>query len=147
MLGVKFVKSWGEDLSKQLPLIKERRKGYIQTYNFMSSRNRLIFLFEFIVRAHSFNFKGTRHSEVAAFLTLDCSVCCVRFCSPLLPFCISYGKKHNPIFYFMPGSLLACVLVNPLWPQQQDFCQVLVTSMATAVTMVSAILPQHHQSA
>lgn len=47
----------------------------------------------------------------------------------------------------MPGSLLACVLVNPLWPQQQVFCQVLVTSMATAVTMVSAVLPQHHQSA
>lgn len=76
MLGVKFVKSLGEDLSKQLPLIKERRKGYIQTYNFMSSRNRLIFLFEFIVRAHSFNFKGTRHSEVAAFqlLTAQCVV-------------------------------------------------------------------------
>lgn len=27
-------------------------------------------------------------------------------------------KKQNTIFYFMPGSLLACVFVNSLWPQQ-----------------------------
>lgn len=97
---------------------------------FLPNGNMLIFPFEFIFRPHFFVFEGNMHNEVAALLALVLISWCivwraVGFWLSRIPLCgrapsifaFIMAAKRN-IFYFMPGSLLACLLVNPLQPQQ-----------------------------
>lgn len=97
----------------------------------MSSRNRLIF---FSLNPYSglipSVFRGicTMRLQLSSLFSCLLSALCdvpevllspVPLCgSTPCPFALLMETKQNTTFYFMPGSLSACVLVNPLWPQQ-----------------------------